>query len=139
MNLTLTRKELKEDCTIGELSIDGVFFCYTVEDKDRGLTSEISKEEIEKKKIYGITAIPKGTYNMVVNMSNRFKKEMPLLLNVKGFEGIRIHAGNTAVDSLGCILVGLTKTSVGVGYSRLAFIKLMEILKKESTHTIKIQ
>lgn len=129
MNLILTRKVFTEDFTLGELSIDDKFFCYTVEDKDRG----------DSPKVYGLTAIPKGEYSMIVNMSNRFKKEMPLLLNVKGFEGVRIHSGNTAIDSLGCIIIGLTKTSIGVGYSRVAFIKLMEILKKGTSYKFKIQ
>lgn len=127
MELTLQRKTFNEKFTLGELFIDGVFFCYTVEDKVRDV------------KIKGVTAIAYGRYKMIVNMSNRFKKEMPLLLDVPFFDGIRIHAGNTAEDSEGCIIVGMVKTDNGVGMSRVAFTKLMEKLKGQNNIYITIK
>lgn len=128
MKLSLIRKSRSEDFTLGELSIDGQFFCYTVEDKVRPFGE----------KVFGKTAIPAGTYKVIINMSNHFKKEMPLLLNVPGFEGVRIHSGNTADDSEGCIIIGMVKTENGVGMSRVAFTKLMDKIKgQELTIDIK--
>ena len=128
MKLSLIRKSQSEDFTLGELSIDGQFFCYTVEDKVRPVGE----------KVFGKTAIPAGTYKVIINMSNHFKKEMPLLLNVPGFEGVRIHSGNTAEDSEGCIIIGMVKTENGVGMSRVAFTKMMDKIKgKELTIEIK--
>lgn len=127
MELTLQRKTFNEKFTLGELFIDNVFFCYTVEDKVRDV------------KIKGITAIAYGRYKMIINMSNRFKKDMPLLLDVPFFEGVRIHSGNTAEDSEGCIIVGMVKTDNGVGMSRVAFTKLMEKLKGQDKIYITIK
>lgn len=128
MKLSLIRKSRSEDFTLGELFIDGQFFCYTVEDKVRPLGE----------KVFGKTAIPAGSYKVIINMSNHFKKEMPLLLSVPGFEGVRIHSGNTAEDSEGCIIIGMVKTENGVGMSRVAFTKLMDKIKgKELTIEIK--
>lgn len=97
--LELKRIALKDTYTIGKLYINGQYFCDTLEDKVR-------KDGV---KVYGETAIPKGIYNVIVNMSNRFKRFLPLLLNVPMFEGIRIHAGNTKEDTHGCILLGENK------------------------------
>lgn len=123
MILELKRKIFTDDSTIGELSIDGVFFCYTLEDKVRDA------------KIYGITAIPYGKYEMIVSFSNRFKQYMPLLLKVPGFEGIRIHAGNKSADTEGCILVGSSKSLNFIGKSRVTyrslFAKIKLAVKKE--------
>ena len=94
MELSLKREIFNEKNTIGKLFIDGTFFCYTLEDV------------IRDKKVYGETAIPYGVYKVILSLSNRFKKVLPLVLNVPNFEGIRIHGGNTESDSLGCILVG---------------------------------
>ena len=93
--------------------IDGERFCETMEDKDRGLTQEMSEKEIAQIKIYGETAIPKGTYRVKMTYSPKYKRNMPEVLGVKGFSGIRIHSGNTAKDSLGCILLG-RNTQVGM-------------------------
>ena len=106
MKIDLHRKYKKEGYTIGKLSINGKSICDTLEDTDRELTSDMSEEEIKKRKVFGKTAIPVGEYKVVMTYSNRFKKQMPLLLDVKGFSGIRIHSGNTAEDTEGCILCG---------------------------------
>ena len=129
MNLLLKRQIKTKDFTLGELFIDGVSFCYTVEDMER----------MPNEKVYGKTAIPKGAYKVIINMSNRFKKEMPLLLNVENFSGVRIHSGNSAEDSLGGIIVGMVRTINGVGMSRIAFTKLMEKLKGQKDITLTIE
>lgn len=94
MNLELYRKSGTIDFTAGSLLINGRFFCYTLEDQERS------------SKLWGKTAIPRGKYQVVMTYSNRFRKMLPLLMNVPGYEGIRIHAGNSAADTEGCILVG---------------------------------
>lgn len=96
MKLELKRTYFGEDYTIGKLYINDEYFCDTLEDKVRP----------DGVKVYGETAIPAGKYKVIMNMSNRFKKIMPLLLNVPNFEGIRIHSGNTDVDTHGCLLLG---------------------------------
>ena len=78
----------------------------------------LSINDIKKKKVYGETAIPTGTYKLVIDYSNRFKKNMAHILNVPGYEGIRIHTGNSAKDSLGCIIVGKNKVVGKVVESR---------------------
>lgn len=98
MKLNLERLFLKPDYTIGKLYVDGTYFCDTLEDRVRDLTKE--------KKVPGQTAIPAGTYEVIVNISPRFRRKLPRLLDVPGFDGILIHRGNTAEDTAGCILVG---------------------------------
>ena len=112
MKIEVYRKYRKNGYTIGLLYVNGKFVCNTLEDTDRGLTSEMSKEQIAAIKIKGKTAIPTGSYPVIMSYSPRFKKQMPLLCGVKGFEGIRIHSGNTANDTEGCILCG-KNTEVG--------------------------
>lgn len=96
MKLELFRNKSINGTTIGKLFVDGVFECYTLED------------EIRCEKIRGITAIPAGVYSIIINMSNRFKRLLPLLQKVPEFEGVRIHPGNKHQDTEGCILVGKT-------------------------------
>lgn len=106
MLIDLNRKYKKADYTIGIVSIDGVRFSNSLEDTDRGLNNTMTPNEVRCKKIYGSTAIPTGTYEVIFTYSIKYKKEMPILLNVPGFEGIRIHSGNTAADTEGCIIIG---------------------------------
>jgi hypothetical protein len=115
--LWLTRKWFTNISTIGELFIDGEFICFTLEDTVRKYGE----------KIYGKTAIPKGLYEIAISYSNKFKKLLPLLLNVPFFTGIRIHSGNKAEDTEGCILVGKNKPKEPdlILDSRLAFASLM--------------
>jgi len=112
MILTLTRKEFTDKSTIGDLQM-GEWTCYTLEDMVR-----------EGPKVPGKTAIPYGLYEVIISFSNRFQRPLPLLMNVPGFEGIRIHPGNTDKDTEGCILVGKTKAADFVGGSRAAFMEL---------------
>jgi hypothetical protein len=140
MKLTLNRNTRSAESTIGDLLINDEFFCYVLEDLDRGLTSSMSESEIQQKKVYAKTAIPKGTYKVVITFSPRFKQYMPLLLNVKGFVGIRIHSGNTAAHTEGCLIVGMTKSTNFVGQSKIAYSRLMAKLKKvEKTEEIIIE
>lgn len=139
MNIILNRIAKKAKYTIGKLYINNQYFCDTLEDTDRGLTQSMTEQQIGSKKIYGETAIPTGTYRIIISYSNKFKKQMPLLLNVPGFAGIRIHSGNTEKDSLGCILVGKNKAVGKVLESRDTYSKLFSILQEANKkETIKI-
>lgn len=139
MNITLNRIAKKAKYTIGKLYINDKYFCDTLEDTDRGLTQSMTEQQIVSKKVYGETAIPTGTYRIIISYSNKFKKQMPLLLNVPGFAGIRIHSGNTEKDSLGCILVGKNKAVGKVLESRDTYSKLFSILQEANKkETIKI-
>lgn len=121
MNLTLERFEFSADYTIGKLYVDGFYECYTLEDGIRDV------------KIKGKTAIPTGTYKVIVDFSNRFQREMPLILNVRGFEGVRFHSGNTDKDTEGCILVGLIWNGGDfIGNSRAAYSHFFDKLKRET-------
>ena len=106
MKIEIRRFCSKSNYTVGWLYIDGKLICETLEDKDRGLTQDMSLEEIKKLKVYGETAIPIGTYDVIVNNSPKFKRNLPRLQNVPGFDGILIHEGNTIKHTKGCILVG---------------------------------
>lgn len=108
MKLRLERRFLGNSYTIGKLYIDGSYFCDTLEDKVRDLNKN-GKFDNGEVKIYGETAIPYGTYKISVTYSPKFKRDLPLLENVPNFEGIRIHRGNTAKDTSGCILLGENK------------------------------
>lgn len=139
MELTLRRIARKADYTIGRLSVDGKYFCDTIEDCDRGLRQELPESVNRAKKRKGITAIPTGRYRVTLGVrSPRFstKKQyafcdgyLPRLLNVPAFDGVLIHIGNTAKDSEGCILVG-RNTKVGmVTESTVTFRALYDVLK----------
>lgn len=104
MKLTLVRTVLTEKSTTGILYIDGVKECFTLEDRVR----ELPFIPVSVWKIFGVTAIPCGTYSIEINLSPKYNKEMIILLGVRGFSGVRIHSGNVAEDTEGCILVGTT-------------------------------
>jgi hypothetical protein len=118
MELKLIRETKTNDSTIGKLYINEIYHCYTLEDKEREV------------KVQNVTAIPKGKYEVIVNFSNRFQQQMPLLLNVPNFEGVRIHWGNYSKDTEGCILLGTTKAVNMIGNSRTAYAKFMSIINK---------
>jgi hypothetical protein len=123
MKIKVVRDVSSKDWTQSKIYVDDVFVCYGLEDRDRAL------EVLMEAKVYGKTAIPRGSYKTVISMSNRFKKLLPELLNVPHFTGIRIHAGNTIEDTEGCILVGTERTENGmVLNSRVAFNALFKML-----------
>lgn len=105
MKLRLVRNKKLPNKTVGELYIDGEFFCNTIEDRDRGLTDRMSIDTIKKIKVYAETAIPTGVYKVSYTYSPKFKKKMPLIEGVKGFSGIRIHRGIKPEHSAGCVLI----------------------------------
>ena len=153
MILKVNRRWKKESYTIGELFVNGVRLCNTLEDKDRGLNSSMPVGIINQKKIYGLTAIPTGTYKVVLSYSPKFAKKawakkygglVPEILNVKGYSGVRIHIGQTDKDTLGCILVGENKEVGKVINSTKCYYELMDkyimpawSAKEEITITIK--
>lgn len=139
MKLLLDRFFKGPKYTVGHLYIDGKYFCDTIEDVDRGLLDSMSLAEIQSKKIPSETAIPRGTYKVTLDVvSPKYSKrdfyikvckgKVPRLLNVKGFEGILIHAGNTEEDSAGCLLVGMNLERGKVLKSQETFRKLYKIL-----------
>ena len=140
MRLTVDRRWKKATYTIGILYVDGVRFCETLEDKDRGLKQTDSYSSIRSRKVYGETAIPAGTYGIRMDIvspkygavswyQNLCGGKMPRLTGVPCFEGILIHPGNTALDSYGCILVG-RNTKVGqVTSSKDTFAALYKKMK----------
>lgn len=149
IQITVDRKYKKPAYTIGNLYIngerltDGKHYCNTLEDTDRGLKSSMTPAQIAKLKKYGQTAIPTGTYPVVLAWSNKFKKEMPHIERVPGYSGILIHPGNTAADTLGCILVG-ENTQVGrVNNSRywfdILYRKIKETIERGSKVSITIR
>lgn len=139
MKIEVKRVAKKSTYTIGRMYIEGKYFCDTLEDKDRLLTQNTPLSTIMSVKMPGSTAIPTGTYKVIVNMSPKFKRNLPRLLNVPGFEGILIHRGNTDKDSAGCILVGENKVVGKVINSTVYEKKLVNILqntKEDITITI---
>jgi len=130
MEIILKRDTFTNKSTIGTLTVNGAFFCYVLEDFDRGLKDTMSLDEINKLKVHGQTAIPYGVYKIVVTKSERFSAMkgkpvyLPILLNIKGYAGVRIHTGNRPEDTEGCLLPCTTKSlNLGIG-STLAFNKL---------------
>ena len=117
MKIVLHRQKSSDKSTIGTIYIDGKFECYSLEDIER------------PEKIKGETAIPAGTYKVVLTQSPRFGRILPLLVDVPNYEGIRIHPGNTDKDTDGCILPGQSQGKDFVGNSRLAFDALFAKLQ----------
>lgn len=129
MKLKLKRRFFAEEYTIGTLSIDGIRFCDTIEDKNRDLNHDGDLNGRGEGKVYAKTAIPFGTYKVVVDRSPKFKRELPRLLDVPHFEGVLIHRGNTAEDSAGCILVGENKVKGKVINSTPYEVELVKRIK----------
>lgn len=151
MKLTLKRTK-KSNHTSGELFVNDTFQCYILEDIDRELTDQMTLEEIKSKKIYGDTAIPKGTYTIDMNtVSPKFKDKswakpyggkVPRLNNVKGFEGVLIHPGNYTKDTYGCLLPAKSINN-GIGSSSTEefnklMVKLLEAKAKGESITLQI-
>lgn len=143
MKLTLKRKFLGDKYTLGDLFIDGKFFCNTIEDKVRELPvacpyTPKGQSCKCKGKIFAETAIPAGTYKVTMEHSPRFKQKLPLLHNVPHFIGILIHSGNDESASAGCLIVGNNTVKGKVTQSRVTSDKLNAILSKETQITIEI-
>ena len=117
MKIRVERQIFDDESTLGELFIDGAEECFVLEDAVR----EVPDKPVEDYKVAGKTAIPYGTYKLIINHSQRFNRDLPLLLDVPGFSGVRIHPGNTSVDTEGCLLVGRRRGEDFVGESRAAF------------------
>jgi len=138
MKLLVDRKWKKEGYTIGQLFVDGVFYCNTLEDKDRGLTSSTPLADIQRIKVKGQTAIPTGTYVVRMDIvSPKYSKQswfvkncngsrMPRLMNVPGFDGILMHTGNQASNTDGCLLVGKNDVKGMVTKSKDYFLPLYD-------------
>lgn len=149
MKLLLKRIARKQSYTIGNLYIDGEWFCNTLEDADRGLDQSMSKEKIKELKVYGKTAIPTGTYKVRMDVvSQKFKNrswakpyngKLPRLVDVPGYEGVLIHVGNSDSESLGCVLVGKNTVKGKVTDSANTFKALMSKLQGQDDITITIE
>jgi len=126
MLIEVKRFEFKDTLTIGKMYINGVYECYTLEDVVRNGS-----------KVIGKTAIPTGEYKVIIDASVRFKQDMPHILNVPNFTGVRIHAGNTSAHTDGCILLGTTWSGKDfIGNSRSAYKKFFDKLKQAKTAKI---
>ena len=126
MKLRLERFEFGDTFTIGKFYIDGVFHCFSLEDKVR-----------QGEKVNGQTAIPNGTYSVVIDVSTRFGKQLPHILDVPNFTGVRIHPGNTSKDTEGCILLGQNWTGGDfISNSKVAFDSFFKKLQEAKTATI---
>ena len=128
MDIQVHRLTLTGTSTIGEMIVDGKFECYTLEDPVRA----------PGVKVPGDTAIPAGTYQVIIDDSARFGRPMPHILNVPGFVGIRIHCGNTSEDTEGCILVGTHKGSNEIDHCRPAFERFFTALEDAGSAWITI-
>lgn len=134
MEVKVKRIARKDAYTIGKMYVNGEYVCDTLEDKDRGLTSNMSVAQICGVKIKGETAIPTGRYLVdMKTVSPRFggraqyqfcKGRLPRLCNTPGYQGVLIHCGNTAKDTEGCILVGENKAVGQVLNSKATFNRL---------------
>lgn len=128
MEIKLIRKYRNSNYCIDKLYINGAYFSDALEDPDRGLTNEMSLGKIKRIKVKGNTCIPYGIYNITITYSPKFKKNLPLVNNVKGFEGIRIHSGNTPADTSGCILPGFNKVKGKVLNSKNTTERLIALI-----------
>ena len=143
MKLSLKRITIRNSYTVGKLYIDGEFFCDTIEDRDRGLSQEMSIDQIQSLKVKGETAIPKGTYKITLDVTSpKFSKypfymevckgKLPRLLNVPGYEGVLIHvADGPKRDKLlqGCIGIGRLSAEEYLMNGKEVFTELYKRLK----------
>ena len=130
MKILVKRIAKRPTYTIGKMYLDGKYFCDTLEDTDRNISQSTPLDTIKKVKLPNNTAIPTGTYKVIVNVSPKFKRLLPRLLNIPGFDGVLIHRGNTDKDTSGCILIGENKIVGKVINSTGYETKLVSILNK---------
>lgn len=121
----MVERDMIGDSTEGQFFVDDQFVCYTLEDRFR---EDINKP-VTAWKVAGDTAIPEGRYIVQLTFSPRFQMVLPILLDVPGFSDIRIHSGNTAADTEGCILVGLDREDGMITNSHAALLKLLPLLE----------
>lgn len=129
MEILVDRIYRTQHSTISKVFVDAFFECFVLEDEDRGLKSSMPVDEIAARKLKGDTCIPEGRYKVTVTFSNRFQRDLPLINNVPGFDGIRIHPGNTKENTSGCLLPGEGRSLDMVSNSRKAFDKLFSKIK----------
>lgn len=130
MQILVKRIAKESTYTIGKMYINNEYFCDVLEDKDRGLKQTTPLSKIKKIKVQNETAIPTGKYKVVVNMSPKFGRMLPRLLDVPGFDGILIHRGNSDKDSSGCLLVGENKVKGKIINSTPYEIRLVNLLSE---------
>lgn len=145
MKLKSIRKFKGEEYTISDLYIDGVLFSNILEDKVRTLVDlnhDGDFDDLNEGKIHGKIAIPAGTYKVIITYSEHFKRVLPLLVDVHGYEGIRIHSGNTDIDTEGCIIIGKNDVKGKVTNSKFwteqLISKIKSALDKKEEVTIEI-
>lgn len=144
MVILIDRKWKKADYTVSKVYVDGEdFHCNCLEDTDRGLYQGMSTKDVLAVKVKGKTAIPRGTYNVIFTYSPRFRRYLPLLENVTGFEGIRVHPGNNVKDTEGCLMFGKNDTVGKISNSKLwtgrIEAKIQESLARREKVTIVIR
>lgn len=148
--MVLKRIYKGENYTIGHIYIDGEYICDSIEDQDRGLSDQMSVQDIKKIKVASKTAIPTGTYKLTLDVvSPKFiqkayyynfcKGKLPRLLGVKGFDGVLIHRGKDQDSSSGCIIVGYNKIKGQVVNSQQAFEKLYKTIQAKMVTEITVQ
>ena len=130
MELKLTRFHFEPDFTLGKLTYDNKSW-FIIEDTDRDLKQNDSLDKIKSVKVHSCTAIPYGKYQVIINRSQRFKINLPLLLNVPNWEGVRMHVGNYSTDTEGCLLPGkgYSIQNKMVTNSRVAFGEIYELIE----------
>jgi len=124
MKFVMQRGQSKHGVTLSRVMLDGTFVCDVLEDEVR----EVPGQPVESWKVHGKTAIPAGTYEIAAEDSPRFGPDTLTLRNVPGFKYIRIHAGNAAEDTEGCLLPGLRMNETRVASSRAALARLRELV-----------
>jgi hypothetical protein len=129
INLLLERFYLGTKYTVGRLAVDGMYLCDTIEDIVRDLNKDGDLDDTGEGKIPKYTAIPFGRYRVLVTRSPKFKRDLPEILDVHNFTSIRMHAGNSADDTEGCVLVGENKIKGHLVRSRYWETQLVERLK----------
>ena len=139
MQLLIHRQPSTRSSTPGSLFVDGLFECFTMEDVVR----EVPGQTVASWKVPGQTAIPSGTYEVIIDFSSRFQRNMPHILNVPGFLGVRIHPGIMSADTEGCILVGRKQNGPDrIQESKLAFeaffLKLQRAIAQHEPVTITV-
>ena len=140
MELTTRRLVFNKTYTEGQLFVDGTYFCDTLEDRTRDFNKDGDLNEPGETKVYGETAIPFGAYPVVMSYSKRFKKIMPEIQHVKGFEGIRIHSGTNPSHTSGCLLCGVWESDGRLKKSKETIAELYKLIQNaiDNKETVKI-